>query len=485
MRPSAATLPGDDAFRFRHLLIRDAAYDALPKAARAELHERFADWLEERVPDLVELDEILGYHLEQAARYRAELGSPSAVLQERSALHLASAGVRAVEREDPAACLALLRRASELLDPDDSRRTELLAVQGQALYALGRLHEAYRAFDEAIGSADPDTSARAFFFKVYAQGHGESISPIELEREVRGVLAPIETTASDQTVAAGHLTLGWTLYWQGRLQAATEAGERAVVHARGAGKRSLEMDGLRLVGAGILHGEVPWPEAERWVDERPAGGPDPAILLSTAASLQGRTEEARQIIDQFVRDENERGRLLSALMVSLARGGLEMTAGEYDRAEEILRHGWDGLGEVGERGIRSTVGGYLGEVLARLGRLDEAEALLDEALSISTLDDWVTVSQVQIGRAFVASGRGEHERACELAREAVEIVDAREYVTIQQEIRLRNGEILVAAGRTGEARAALEHAREVAERKGSTVLVAQADELLAELDARP
>ena len=78
IRPDKPQLPGEDAFRFRHLLIRDAAYDALPKATRAELHQRFADWLEEHGDDLVELDEILGYHLEQAARYRAELGQPDA-----------------------------------------------------------------------------------------------------------------------------------------------------------------------------------------------------------------------------------------------------------------------------------------------------------------------------------------------------------------------------------------------------------------------
>jgi predicted ATPase len=76
IRPARAQLVGDDGFRFRHILIRDAAYDAMPKSARAELHERFAGWLEERGPDLVELDEILGYHLEQAARYRVELGQP-------------------------------------------------------------------------------------------------------------------------------------------------------------------------------------------------------------------------------------------------------------------------------------------------------------------------------------------------------------------------------------------------------------------------
>ena len=47
MRPDRAVLPGEDAFRFRHLLIRDAAYEALSKADRAQLHERFARWLED------------------------------------------------------------------------------------------------------------------------------------------------------------------------------------------------------------------------------------------------------------------------------------------------------------------------------------------------------------------------------------------------------------------------------------------------------
>ena len=48
VRPDRAQFPGEEAFRFRHLLIRDAAYDALPKATRAELHERFAIWIAER-----------------------------------------------------------------------------------------------------------------------------------------------------------------------------------------------------------------------------------------------------------------------------------------------------------------------------------------------------------------------------------------------------------------------------------------------------
>ncbi len=91
VRPERAQLRGDDAYRFRHLLIRDAAYDALPKATRAELHERFADWLTTRGADLVEQDEIVGYHLEQAARYKAELGRPDTTLAPRASELLGAA----------------------------------------------------------------------------------------------------------------------------------------------------------------------------------------------------------------------------------------------------------------------------------------------------------------------------------------------------------------------------------------------------------
>ena len=75
IRPDRAEFAGEDAFRFRHLLIRDAAYQAMPKEQRADLHERFAGWLEHAAGERVaEYEEILAYHFEQAYRYRLELG---------------------------------------------------------------------------------------------------------------------------------------------------------------------------------------------------------------------------------------------------------------------------------------------------------------------------------------------------------------------------------------------------------------------------
>ncbi|HEV8279610.1 MAG TPA: adenylate/guanylate cyclase domain-containing protein [Streptosporangiaceae bacterium] len=118
VRPDRAVLPGEHAFRFRHLLIRDAAYQALAKADRAQLHERFARWLEERGAGLVELDEITGYHLEQAFGYRCELGPAderARQLAADAAAHLDKAGRRAMDRGDTGAAVSLLERAEALL----------------------------------------------------------------------------------------------------------------------------------------------------------------------------------------------------------------------------------------------------------------------------------------------------------------------------------------------------------------------------------
>ena len=107
VRPEATWRPGDEAFRFRHILIRDAAYDALPKAVRADFHERIAAWLEGH-SDLGEVDEIVGHHLEQAARYKRELGRPDPALAGRAGERLAAAGRRALWRGDHIAAAGLL-----------------------------------------------------------------------------------------------------------------------------------------------------------------------------------------------------------------------------------------------------------------------------------------------------------------------------------------------------------------------------------------
>jgi hypothetical protein len=160
IRPHAAAIGHDDAFRFRHLLIRDAAYDSLPKAVRADLHERFADWLEESAVELLELDEIAGWHLEQAVRYRRELGRDvDPALAERAAARLEEAGRRAHERGDQAAARSLLERALALAFEPDALRSRISLELADALIEGGEFGQADALLEAA--EHDPATAVLA------------------------------------------------------------------------------------------------------------------------------------------------------------------------------------------------------------------------------------------------------------------------------------------------------------------------------------
>jgi DNA-binding SARP family transcriptional activator len=162
VRSEPALFTGERGFRFRHLLIRDAAYDSIAKERRATLHELHAGWLEQKAGTrLVEYEEIVGYHLEQACRYQAELGQPDDGLARRAAFRLGAAGRRAFARNDSAAAVNLISRAAALLPLDDPARVQLIpnvrVVQG----LRGDLTWATRILDSALESADDSVRAHA------------------------------------------------------------------------------------------------------------------------------------------------------------------------------------------------------------------------------------------------------------------------------------------------------------------------------------
>src|SRR5512147_3005084 len=151
IEPDTGWFLGEPALRFHHVLIRDAAYRRLLKGTRAELHARFADWLEARVGAAAEHDEMLGWHLEQAHALLGDLGPLDArghALGERAARHLAAAGRRALARDDLSLAAGLLGRALERLDGEDPARPELALEWCEALLASGDVGPAAAAIDE-------------------------------------------------------------------------------------------------------------------------------------------------------------------------------------------------------------------------------------------------------------------------------------------------------------------------------------------------
>ncbi len=240
IRPERSTFPGEDAFRFRHLLIRDAAYEALPKETRAELHERFAEWLEAR-GGLIELDEILGYHLEQANRYRTELGKPDDGLAARAGRLLAAAGCRAFAREDIAAASSLLERALSLLPSGDDARPAAALALAELVAGRGE----FGRHDELVAPLLnwPDRRVRAHARMVDA-GTRFTREPEGGSATVRGLLRELvpelEATADIEGLMRAAMLEFWPTVMACDGAAGTAALLRAIAYARQLGDRRTE-----------------------------------------------------------------------------------------------------------------------------------------------------------------------------------------------------------------------------------------------------
>src|SRR5207247_1607356 len=123
------------------------------KHVRAELHERFADWLEATLEARAdEYEEIIGHHLEQAHGYVVELAPAderASVLAGRAGRRLGRAGRRAFARGDVAAAANLLERALAALGAADPARGELMLDLARAHRRAGDGARALREAAEA------------------------------------------------------------------------------------------------------------------------------------------------------------------------------------------------------------------------------------------------------------------------------------------------------------------------------------------------
>ena len=346
IRPDKAQLPGEDAFRFRHLLIRDAAYDALPKTTRAELHERYADWLEQHGADLVELDEMLGYHLEQADRYRRELGQPGGGLGDRAAAKLAAAGRRALDRGDMDGASNLLERAAALLEEGDKARIELEVDLGEALLESGRLSEAEPLLEETVARAaragDELVHARAQvrLASVLIQTRG-SQAHAEIRRELEPIASLFEKAGDHRGAADALQLLGKLATWSGDFTVGPELDQRSLQHARAAGDERRVAASIRYIVSDALWGR----------DVEPTG---PGELPHPHRRPRGARRQVRRRARKDRRGPGDHGRLRPAS----SQGPLDRRRRARRTARRRARSGRDG-GARCVRGPRRDGGSHL------------------------------------------------------------------------------------------------------------------------------
>jgi len=497
IRPEPSTLAGEDAFRFHHTLIQEAAYRGTPKEVRAEVHEAFAVWLEGMAGDrFVELEEVIGHHYEQAFHYRSELapvGERERALATRAGLRLAPAGIRAFERRDIPAATDLLRRATQLLPSELPERRPALLALGEVLAEAGDLGAAQAALEEAEAVAteanDAATAANAAILRLFLLEMTDPKQTVDVVAEAERLIATLDALGNDLGLARAWRLMG-NLHWNhARYAAADDALARAIEHARRAGAKREEADALgRYTGSGV-YGPAPVEEIERRCDEllkmsAGTGYEAPALMaLAWARAMQDRFDEARDLVRRSRGIYEDLGLRLRSTIVAETAGEIEMLAGDAVGAEQELRASLVALAEMGEQGIQSTVAAVLAHALIEQGRLDEAEEMESASEFAAAEDDVSTHVLGQSARARILAAQGRHEEAERVARHAVGRAEETDDLNMRGDALLDLGRVLSEAGDRDGAVFAVEQSLSLYQAKGNSAAVAAARRRLGEFGA--
>lgn len=492
--PETSELPGEDAFRFRHILIREAAYDAIPKERRAELHERVADWLESKDN---EQDEIVGYHLEQAYQLRADLGpigEPEQGLAQLAGRRLASAGQRAFRRGDMSAAASLLERAAALLPRRDPERAELLPELGLAQFAVGQLEQAEVALGEAIedarASGDRRTEWRSIIgrSRVRMSTEGGRRALDEVASEVEQAIGVFGDLGDELGLARAWSLLTEVRMMRGQVGAAREAAERTAEHARSAGSHGDEALAAPTLAYLMIFGPTPVAHELRRCEtllERLQGNrvAEAMILNSLAvlAAMEGRFDEAAPYRAQAEAIVEDLGVDRHTALTAYLRGWGEFFAGNLGAAERDMHTALELFRAIGDEWWLASVGVDLPQVLYEEGRYDEAFELTEVLGKVPLPHDLEWQSCWRGIRAKVLARRDRLPEAVRLARQALALIEQTDLLTTHAIVLTDLAEVLRLGGNPEEAAAAFVEAIELYERKGNLVSAAKARALLAEL----
>jgi predicted ATPase/class 3 adenylate cyclase len=486
IRPETSDIAGHVAYRFRHVLIRDAAYQSMPKNVRAVRHERYAEWLEQAAAErLGEFETIVGYHLEQAFRYRSALGSRNpytAALASRSAQHLEAAGRRALARGDLPAAVSLLERASELLAFDQWRRAGLLPTLGAALIEAGRLGEAEivlagarqlaeAAFDEC---ADAHALVQQQLLQLLRVEEG---STAEASHAVQTVIPVFERYGDHHGLCSARRLEAW-LHWNAaHAEAAATAWEQAAAHARRAGDEDERSEILNWVASALFFGPTPVPEAIQRCDAirtEVSGnlGSEAWTLRSLAGlhAMDGRFDLARQLLAESSAIFSELGQSRTS-SVSHLDAIVEMLAGDPAAAEQHLLAGYRALEEMGDTAFLSTTAAYLAQAIFAQGRLDEAMRFTQTSEELAARDDLLTQVIWRSVRAGYLAEQGQLDLAEQLAREAVRIAEMTDFVSTHADALIGLATVLQDVGRLDDAKTAASEGMALYEQKGNRLAV--------------
>jgi predicted ATPase/class 3 adenylate cyclase len=483
IRPGRSIFAQDEAYRFRHLLIRDAAYRSLSKANRADLHERLAAWLERTTAGrIVEYEEIVGYHLEQAYRCRSDLGSADDELRQlgaRASRRLGSAGRRALARSDLPAAIGLLERAASL-SADDATRGELLPELAAALIEAGRLSDAELVLESAMQVATDAGDERARSRALVQQQHLQLLHVTDggselAARAVRQVIPIFESCGDDQGLCGAWRLEAWLHWNEAHAASAAQAWERAASHAARAGDEHARAEILSWIASSQLFGPTPVVEGIRRCvailgDVRGHLESEALTLrhLAVLHAMNGRFDLARSLLSTSNDMFEDLGLTLNTA-TSTNEAVMEMLAGDAEAAEVSLRAGFEALEQMGEHAFLSTTAALLARAVFAQERIDEAEELAQLSARLTATGDLVTQVMWRGVQARILARRGRPAEAEALAREAVSLAERTDFLVDRGDALVDLAHILRDAGQTREAATAATEGLHLHAQKGNLV----------------
>jgi tetratricopeptide (TPR) repeat protein len=440
IRPGGSTFDIDDTFEFVHILMRDAAYELLPKGERSLLHVAFADWLTRLAGDReAEYTEVIGYHLEAAYRYRVELGTVSTIDVQTAATagrHLAAAGRRALLREDVVAAAGLLSRATRLLESGSPEWIDAMLSLLDALLDRGDLDAAKEvALDAAELSkamGNERLEARLRIAQSFLESHAGSLrGSAPLFDAVRDDIRLFSACDDHEGAARAHLLLADLKMDAGVFGEAVKDLEIAIREARDAAGAREESRARSWLASALFWGPTPASDAiERCEEIRREAGGSPALeakvklILAGLYGMQGQFADARGVFAEGASVLEELGLNVSLATGRQISGMVEALAGDPIAAERELRLGLEALRDMQQDGFAVGAAVFLVRALLDQEKLGEAEELLEFASTAASPEDAIAVAHCRLLRDRLQAARGDAETAIEDAVSAIEELEA-------------------------------------------------------------
>ncbi len=474
---------GGGSYRFRHSLVREAAYASLAKSARARLHQRQAAWLDGLGSDLPDADARIAFHLEAACRYEREIGgSAPDELTSHAGRRLAAAAWIARGRGDLLGEIGFLDRAIALLGSDEEQGAALLPPLVSALFEAGSSDRAELLAERAVS-----TSASLGLPRIAAW------SAIERERirlyrhpigfDVGTAVAVVEQASETLRGLGDDLALGRAGYLMADLAwltgdpvASFAHAERMLGHARRAGSAFDAATALTFMGWSLVEGPCPTDEAIARCDallgeaagqraaELTLRGCRAALVTFACGDGDARSEmaDARAGLAELHLGE------IAAYLALLDAVAATVT-GDLDSAERAVRDADALVAESGNHWYHALIHVDLAHVLIAQERWQEAARAVAQVELLAAPCDVEWVIKRHTARALAAAQAGDHERGLEDAHAGVAVAEESGLIVCRANAYRTLAELLWATGSTQAAAEAAGRALALDEAKVNVV----------------